>query len=525
MRRVISLWLPRFATQRRRPSAPAASPASGAPADAGDGESRPLALVSGEGGRQALTAVDARAAAAGLAPGLPLAEARAQLPELDVQPADPDGDAAALKRLAAWCGRYSPWTAPDPMGGEGGGAGVWIDATGCAHLFGGEAAMLADLCHRLGRLGLTARAAMADTPGAAWALARFATDARLTTLVAPEGALRGYLSPLPPAALRLDAADCELLHRLGLRRVGDLLDVPPAALAPRVGRQVARRLDQALGRVSEPIDPLSPVPPLRVRRAFAEPIGTRDDLAAAIEALIAGLCRRLEEVGQGARRLELTLYRVDGSLQPVQLGTSRASREADHLKRLFAERLDDLDAGFGVEVMTLAATHAERLQAGQLALGRKHAGNKGAGELAGLIDRLEARLGGGAVTRPRPRGSHLPERAVAAGPAFADRASQDGKRQDWPATGPRPVRLVEPPQPLDATAAVPDGPPAQIRLSGLTHRVAGVQGPERLSPEWWRPHSPEGQGGRDYYRLETAEGRRYWVFRSGNRWYLHGLFA
>ena len=520
MRRVISLWLPRFATQRRRTSAPAASPACGAPAEAGSGDARPLALVSGEGGRQTLTAVDARAAAAGLSPGVPLAEARAQLPELDVQPADPDGDAAALTRLAAWCGRYSPWTAPDPMGGEGGAAGVWIDATGCAHLFGGEAAMLADLVHRLGRLGFSARAALADTPGAAWALARFATDARLTTLVAPEGALRGYLSPLPPAALRLDAADCELLHRLGLRRVGELLDVPPAALAPRVGRQVARRLDQALGRVSEPIDPLTPVASLRVRRAFAEPIGTRDDLAAAIEALIAGLCRRLEEVGQGARRLELTLYRVDGSLQPVQLGTSRASREADHLKRLFAERLDDLDAGFGVEVMTLAAPHAERLAAGQLALGRKHAGTKGAGELAGLIDRLEARLGGGAVTRPRPRGSHLPERAVAAGPAFAG-----AKRQDWPATGPRPLRLVEPPQPLDATAAVPDGPPAQIRLGGLTHRVSSAFGPERLSPEWWRPDSPQGQGGRDYYRLETAEGRRYWVFRSGNRWYLHGLFA
>jgi protein ImuB len=519
MRRVISLWLPRFATQRRRTSAQAASRASAAPADSGS-DARPLALVSGDGGGQALTAVDARAAAAGLSPGVPLADARAQVPELDVQPADPGGDAAALARLAAWCGRYSPWTAPDPMGGEGGGAGVWIDATGCAHLFGGEAAMLSDLCHRLGRLGFSARAAMADTPGAAWALARFATDASLTTLVVPEGALRGYLSPLPPAALRLDAADCELLHRLGLRRIGDLMDVPPAALAPRVGRQVARRLDQALGRLSEPIEPLTPVPPLRVRRAFAEPIGTRDDLAAAIEALIAGLCRRLEEVGQGARRLELTLYRVDGSLQPVQLGTSRASREADHLKRLFAERLDDLDAGFGVEVMTLAATHAERLAAGQLALGRKHAGTKGAGELAGLIDRLEARLGGGAVVRPRPRGSHLPERAVAAGPAFAG-----GKRQDWPAPGPRPVRLVEPPQPLDATAALPDSPPAQIRLGGLTHRVTGAVGPERLSPEWWRPESPQGRGARDYYRLETAEGRRYWVFRSGNRWYLHGLFA
>jgi protein ImuB len=521
MRRVISLWLPRFATERRTTSGRPADPASAAPAEAGgpDVDDRPLALV---GGRQVLTAVDARAQAAGLAPGMPLADARAQVPALVVRDADPDGDAAALKRLAAWCGRYSPWTAPDAHSGEGGGAGVWIDATGCAHLFGGEAAMLADLRHRLGRLGFTARAAMADTPGGAWALARFATDARLTTVVAPEGGLRGYLSPLPPAALRLDAATCDLLHRLGLRRIADLLDIAPASLAPRVGREVRRRLDQALGRAAEPIDPIAPVPPLRARRAFAEPIGMRDDLAAAIEALIAGLCRRLEEAGQGARRLELTLYRVDGSLQPVQLGTSRASREADHLKRLFAERLDDLDAGFGVEVMTLAATSAERLPAGQLALGRKAgtAGGKGAGELAGLIDRLEARLGGGAVTRPRPVGSHHPERAVAGGPAFART-----RRQAWPATGPRPLRLVDPPQPLDATAPASDGPPAQLRFGGLTHRVTAARGPERVSPEWWRPDSPQGSDRRDYYRLETAEGRRYWVFRTGTRWYLHGLFA
>jgi protein ImuB len=527
MRRVISLWLPLFATERARP------PSS---AEAAHQHARPRVLVRGEGGRQTLHAVDAAAQAAGLRPGLPLPEARAQVPDLASAPADPDGDARALRRLAAWCGRYSPWTAPDDAHDANGAAGVLIDATGCAHLFGGEDAMLADLHARLARQGLSARAAVAATPGAAWALARFATDAAAPTRVVPDGAVRAALSPLPPAALRLGAAERDLLHRLGLRQVGDLYNLPPAALAPRVGPEVARRLDRALGRRAEPIDPLVPRPALYVRRAFAEPIGRREDLWAGIAALIDDLCQRLADAGQGARRLGLTLYRVDGGTQPVRLGTSRASRTAAHLRRLFAQHLDQLDAGFGVEAMTLAALSVEALGARQLGLQAEAAETggvsaKGAADLTTLVDRLTNRFGDGAVTRPRPAGSHLPEAAVRAAPPL------DKDAAAWPATPPRPIRLLATPQPIEATALLPDHPPAQFRWRKLIHRVVQVEGPERLTPEWWRATPDDAVAPddalalddalapRDLYRVETPEGRRYWLAHQNRDWWLWGVFG
>ncbi len=511
---MVSLWLPRFATARLRRR----NDGGGAP----DGR-RPFALVHGEGGAQRLYAVDAVAEGAGLRPGLPLAEARALAPGLASAPADPDADRHALGRLAAWCGRYSPWTAPDGGHDAGGAAGVLIDATGCAHLFGGEAALLEDLLARMRGFGLDARAVMAETPGAAWALARFATTPDAPATVVPAGQARAALSRLPPAALRIGGRAVDLLHRLGLRSIGDLYSLPPAALVPRVGQEVARRLEQALGRAAEPVDPLVPQPALCARRAFAEPIGYRDDLAAGIEALIADLCARLHDAGQGVRRLRLTLYRVDGSTQSVTVGTSRASRERDHLKRLFAEHLDTLDAGFGVEVMTLAALAVEPLHAGQMALGEATAGRldaRAAGDLTALIDRLGNRLGPGAVTRPRPAGSHWPERAVVLRPPLArDRAV-------WPATPPRPVRLFEPPQPVAATALRPEHAPEQVRWRKRTLRIVRAEGPERLTPEWWHADSniPDVTP-RDHYRVETGDGRRYWLARQAGRWSLHGLFG
>lgn len=500
---MISLWLPRFATERlsRAPTA-----------------DTPFALIAGEGGRQTLHAVNAAAEAAGLRPGLPLTEARAMLPTLRCAPANPESDAAALRRLAAWCGRYSPWIAPDDARDGGGAAGVLIDATGCAHLFGGEHAMLRDLHGRLGRFGLSARAAMAETPGSAWALARFATTETDPLKVVPEDEARAALSPLPPAALRIGAAATDLLHRLGLRSVGDLYGLPPAALVPRVGRQVARRLDQALGRVAEPIDPLMPHPDLSARVAFVEPIGLRDDLAAGIETLIGELCARLDDAGQGARRLGLTLYRVDGTTQPVTVGTSRASRERDHLKRLFAEHLDDLDAGFGVEAMTLAALSTEPLSARQMALRDGGAGldAKAAGDLTSLIDRLTNRLGADSVTRPRPAGSHWPERAVRHTPPL----SRDSA--PWPETPPRPVRLFARPVPVEVATLRPDGPPDQIRYRKLTHKVHRHAGPERLSPEWWRAQN---QAPRDHHTVETTDGRRYWLTHQGRDWAVAGVLG
>jgi len=494
-----------------------------------DWPASPVALVRAEAGRLSLAAVDGAAELAGLAPGMLLADARALLPGLKTAAWRPEADARALARLAAWCGRYTPWSALDPAdggpgGGLGGGAGILLDVTGCSHLFGGEAALLADLVTRLCRQGFTVRAALADTPGAAWAVARFATSAGEPWSVVPPGRARTALAPLPPAALRLPPASCELLARLGLRRIDELIDLPPALLEPRFGPELAQRLRQALGAAAEPLSPLQPVPPWLARRVFAEPILTAEDIARGIQLLAGELGRRLEAGQHGARQLELTLYRVDGTLHRLALGTSRPSRDPAHMTRLFADKLGRVDPGFGVEVMTLAAAVTEPLTALQLVLDPMATGaatgRDDGGALAGLIDRLEARLGSGTVFRQAPTESHLPERAVRRGPPFGAEPPAA-----WRRAGPRPLRLLAHPEAIEATALLPDRPPARFHWRRVPHRVVRAEGPERIAPEWWREDPARPGSPRDYFRVEDEEGRRYWLYRAAGRWFLHGLFA
>jgi len=508
-----------------------------------------------------LAAVDAAAAGGGLIPGLPLADARALLPELKTAAYDPEADAATLARLAAWCGRYTPWTAVDGCGCDfGGAAGLLLDVTGCSHFFAeedsaaavapGEEGLLADIVERLARLGFTVRAGLAGSVGAAWAVARFdpaaTREAARPWRVVPPGRERAALASLPPAALRLPPTTVELLARFGLDRIGDLYDLPPAQLTPRFGPLLARRLVQALGVESgevsesagEPISPLRPVPPHLVRRVFAEPVVAPDDIARGLDRLLVALARRLEVAGLGARRLELGLYRVDGTLRRFTLGTSQPLRDPARLARLFAPHLERLDPGFGLEVMALAAVAVEKLAARQLELAAQGtARGGGAGEaLAALIDRLGARLGLAAIQRPQPRESHLPERAVALTPvAPASDRAPDAARDlaAWTAAArshpPRPLRLLPRPEPVEAVALLPDrspaDPPVQFRWRRLARRVVCAEGPERIAPEWWRDDPDAPTAVRDYFRVEDEDGRRYWLYRSGTQWFLHGLFG
>ncbi|HXQ51746.1 MAG TPA: DNA polymerase Y family protein, partial [Stellaceae bacterium] len=305
MKRVMFIWLRHWPIERRQPRR--ASPRRGRGA-------APLVLATSVGNQRLVSAVDAAAAAEGIAPGMPLADARALHPGLAVAEADFAGDAAALARLAAWCGRYSPWTAPCPPDG------VWLDVTGCAHLHGGEDGLMAEALERLARLGIAAYAVIADSAGAAWAVARHG-GAR--TQAVPEGGQRAALADLPVAALRLVPEMVQTLARVGLRRVGDLYAMPRPSLVLRFGADLAARLDQALGALPEPLSPLPP-PPLRwARRRFAEPIATAEDIHAATAELLAILCRQLAAEGQGARRLDLTLYRTDGTSAAARIGTAR----------------------------------------------------------------------------------------------------------------------------------------------------------------------------------------------------------
>lgn len=559
MRRVISLWLPRFATDRLRQKL--ARDAAGARRS-----SSPLVTMREVAGRAILVAVDERAAAGGAAPEMPLADARALLPQLQVHPADPAGDGAMLRRLADWATRYTPWTAAETAEeglNGGGGAGLWLDITGCAHLFGGEAALLSDLLLRLERFGYRARAAIADTPGAAWAVSRFIDGRPSMTLekilggrgwIVPEDVSRPALDRLPVAALRLPPAMAAELERLGLYAIGDLLGLPRAGLARRFGGLPLRRLEQALGGIDEPISPAPPPATFRSFQPLAEPIATAESIATVLQRLLHDLCRRLEKAQQGLRRLELALYRVDGSLQRLAIGTSRPSRDAAALQRLLAQQIEKIDPGFGIEAMALAAAKAEPLTALQMVLKSKtlplpqrdraaivatppapsrsdRRDSRGLGRgaeqnaaLAPLIDTLANRLGFANVRRLVPRQSHIPERAVAAVAPLAE-----GQAAAWPPLPPRPLRLFPRPHPVEAMALLPDHPPVMFRWQSRLHRIRRAEGPERLEPEWWRPED-ESRRWRDYFRVEGEDGRRFWLFREGlppehGRWYLHGLFS
>ena len=474
-------------------------------------------IVEWVGGRGLLAVVDERLVDS-IAPGMPLADARAIAPDIVALDADPEGDAAALRRLAQWCGRYSPWTATD------GADGIWLDLTGVAHLFGDEASLAADLVARLKRQGFSARAAIADTAGCASALARAGKE---PITVVPSGAQKLALALLPVGALRLSLEAVELMDRLGLQRIGDLYKLPRPALVSRFGLAAAERLDQALGNLPEPLSPLPPAPTRSSHRRFAEPIARPEDLAAAIASLADALCRALAADGVGARRLALRFYRVDGVVLALEAGTAQASRDVSHLAHLFAERLDRIEPDLGIEDMRLEALVVEPLGSRQASLDRTGAGaDRSYDALARLVDRLENRLGAGSVTRMRPRDSHIPERAVERVPAFA--AGEGGT--PWDLERMRPLRLLARPEPIEAVAPIPDDPPVLFRWRRLVHRIRAADGPERILGEWWRSREEETEL-RDYYSVEDTDGRRFWLYRSGlhqpgvmPRWFLHGVF-
>jgi protein ImuB len=545
--RILSLWLPNLATDRLlRPARRGADrpDAAGSALD----PVRPLATFVNQKSALRLEAVCARAADAGLAPGMMLADARAMVPTLQVRPADPAADARLLEDLAAWCERYTPYVAIDRSHPGAGGGALWLDVTGCAHLFGGEAALRADLLARLRCQGLAVAAAIADAPGAAWALARYGDD---DMRIVPPGGVRVALAPLPVAALRLDPDVVRMLERLGLERIESLYPLPRRALVARFGAALTTRLDQALGVAPEPIAPRPPRPAHRAQLTFAEPIAHVEALAAVTRRLLAELCAGLAAGSLGARRLTLACYRVDNSTAAAAIGTSRPCRDARQLERLLAEKLARVDLGFGIERAILEADAVEpllpeplawrQMGAGDLDQARDLAPGPGRGwgpspqqALAPLVDRLSNRLGQDAVSQLVPRASHLPERAQERMPALsaAMPAPFPGRGLHGPAPA-RPLRLLARPEPIEAVAPLPDEPPVLFRWRRGLHKVARVRGPERLAPEWWRtPEVDPDAATRDYFAIEDTEGGRFWLFREGlytgvamPRWYLHGLFG
>jgi protein ImuB len=469
------------------------------------------------GPRVAIAAACPAARALGLHPGMALTQARALVPGLDIREADPHADAALLDRLGLFAARR--WS---PRASVSGPDGLWLDLEGVAHLFGGERSMCARLVRFCARLGLSARIAVAGTPGAAHALARHGPDA---IFLCPSGREADAIAPLPLAELRIDVIVLNAARRLGLERIGELIAMPRGPLNRRFGKTLLTRLDQALGWAAEPFEPIVPEEPPSASLRFAEPIATAEAIGQVLGDLMAMMIDSLEKKGLAARSLQLVCVRIDGDEQRLAIGTARATRDGAHLLRLLAMKIELIEPGFGIEAIHLVAGRCEPLapQPIESALD----GERPAPDLAPLIDRLAGRLGARHLFRSSAVESDVPERSVR-------RISPLAKAKEWPHEWPRPVRLLSPPERVDRVLAeLPDQPPIRFSWRGRMHVVRKADGPERIHGEWWK-RSGEADAVRDYFQVEDERGARFWLYRRGDgvdartgdlSWYLHGLFG
>lgn len=477
---------------------------------------RPIILIARVGQKEVVTAACPQALELGLRPGMAAAHARALVADLDVRDAAPEEDRALLNRLALHA--VAHWT---PTVSVTGPDGLWLDLSGTTHLFGGEERFCRRLMRFLHRLGFTASIAIAGTPGAAHALARYGGK---PIAILADGAEIKAIGDLPLAALRLAPEALTAAARFGLERIADLYPMPRGPLARRLGLATVTRLDQARGIVAEPIVPVVPFEMPETTRRLLEPIGTAEAIRQVIGDLVGAMAVLLQARGLGLRAAVLTCVRVDGDAQRIGLGTARATRDAKHLTRMFAMRIERIDPGMGIEAMTLAAPYVEPLQ--PIALGAGLGRDERPPDIAPLVDQLAGRVGEAALFRLSAKESDVPERAVC-------RMAPLDRPAGWP-NWKRPARLLRRPERLSGVVALlPDHPPRRFVWRGTTYRVVAGDGPERIHGEWWR-RSREMWAVRDYFRVETEGGERFWLFRRGDgvetatgdlTWYMHGLFG
>ena len=510
---------------------PQALPLPPTPSLTGGNDNDPCIVVAKLNNALQISALDDAAAHLGLSIGLPLANARAICPQLTVFDADEAADAQTLNDIAAWCDRFTPLVALDPP------HGLFLDITGCAHLFGGEAALMAILCEALTRQGFAVSAAIAGTSVCARTMTR-----HVSGRVIRDGEEAEAIKSLPVAALGAEEAITRGLRRAGLKTIGDVASRAPHEISARFGAGFTTLLEQALGRDDAPISPRKPLPDYIVEKRFAEPVATEDVIAATLSRLAEMLVTAMDQQGKGARRLEASFFRTDGAVRTIMVDTGQPVTKAAMIDRLFRERLDalsdPLDPGFGFDLIRLSAGRTEIVVQQQRDLDANVHDND---ELAALIDRIAARVGGKRVVVHLPQDTHIPERAVLAAPAqhylaAAMQAAWPARVADEPPL--RPLRLFARPEAIKVIAEVPDGPPAWFQWRRATHTVKRVEGPERVAMEWWR--SQDELLTRDYFRVEDESGLRFWLYRDGlydreiaqregetvqPNWFVHGLFA
>ena len=519
-RRILSLWLPRLPTDRiRRQMARRGVPLV-----------HPLIVAAKQNNALHISALDDAAAQLGLDTGLPLANARAICPTIVVEDADDEADRATLTRIADWCDRFTPLVGLDLP------HGLLLDISGCAHLFGGEAALMRALCDVLARQGFAVSAAIAGTSVCARALTRH----RHGTIVA-DGAEADAVASLPVFTLGAEAKITQGLRRAGLKTIGDVASRTRSEIAARFGAPFTTLLDQALGKGDVPISPRKPVPDYVIDKRFAEPVATLEVVAPTLKSLAQLLIAAMERHGKGARQLAASFFRTDGMVHTITVDAGQPVTSVETVQRLFAEKFealnDPLDPGFGFDLIRLAAT--QTVVAAQTQRGFDTTAHQ-AEDVAQLADRLAMRLGTRRVLRYLPIDTHCPERADLAVPMLHMPAPTETA---WPARIPgepplRPLRLLEQPEAIDVTfAEVPDKPPRHFYWRRTSHTVVRAEGPERIAPEWWQ--SSVGLPTRDYFRVENQFGLRFWLYRDGlygelqdgdgklvqPQWFLHGLFA
>ncbi len=486
-KRVVSLWFPRLASDRFLRARPI------------DG---PFALTHRQNNTERLYCLNTEALAQGLTPGMGFADARAFCPDLQSHPADLTADAMFLQVLARWAKRFCPWVGLD------GHDGLLLDVTGSTHLFGGEIALLGDIHMRLAKAQLTVSSGLADTRGAAWALAHFGKG------VAERGQTLSAIGDLPVAALRLSEKANVGLQRLGVRNIADLVALPRATVTRRFDAEVIMRLDQVLGDLPESLSPLPEAPRYQVRMSLPEPIGLAADVMAGTERLLTALCQRLKENETGARVLQLTLRRVDQGQQQVELRLARPMRDAARILPLFERGVDEIDSGFGIDQLRLVATQVEDLPIQQMTHSRAAPDD----QLDDLITRIGNRIGLENIQRFLPADSHIPERSYVISPAAWSTPSNT-----WMPVRQRPLKLFPP----EVVAGQGPRPPRRLRWRRMSLTTALATGPERIAPEWWMTDESWHSGIRDYWRVYTQQGRRLWMFYTPQNpaWFVQGEFA
>lgn len=468
----------------------------------------PFVVATPDHGRLVITHTNRLAEEQGITEGLVVAEARVIVPSLQIINDIPGVTEKLLKRLAEWSIRFAPYTAIDLP------AGLILDASGCAHLWGSDDAYLKDMVRRFHERGYQVRVGMADTIGAAWAIARYGKGS-------PVGELNDLLS-LPTAALRIERELADRLYKLGIRDIKNLIVIPRPALRRRFGKIILQRLDQAFGREEEFILPVQETVPYQERLPCLEPIVTLTGIEIALQKLLDTICHRLQQEGKGLRSVSLLGYRIDGKIVKAEIGTNRPSSDAVHLYKLFGNKLSEIEPAPGIELFVLEARKVQDYNPLQKKLWEKNGGLNDPA-LSQLLDRLAGKFGEVSIRRYLPDEHYWPERSYKQATTLEEQRSTS-----WSTGRRRPVQVFSQPEPIDVTAPIPDYPPMLFRYKGVLHKIVKADGPERIEQEWWLQQGRH----RDYYCVEDENGYRFWIFRSGHydeaksyRWYIHGFFA